>query len=80
MTIDHIDGAVSAGIVESEEKAVGLRAELENGLTSGAGDVFGGPGLQAGDLSKEVLGIGGMIDIPDALLDSLESIFQVFSP
>ena len=79
MAVKHIAGAIGLRMLKSQDKAVGFGAQLEDGFEGGASDVLFSPGLKLNDLLQEGGGRGGMIDIPDPLLNALEGIFEALA-
>src|SRR5574341_2134053 len=80
LAVEPMAGAIGCRIVKGQEKAVGVGAQFEDRIERRASDVGVCPSLKVSDLLQEVGGLGGMINVPHALLNGLESIFEPLGP
>ena len=77
--VNHIAGAISLGILESQDKAFSFSRQFFNRQQSSPGDGLPSPGLKLGHLLAKVSGIRGVIDVPDVIFDLGQERFQAFA-
>ena len=78
MTVEHIAGTMRHRVIVSENKTFRFGAQFGYGVQNIAAGMLLRPKAQSFGLRAKIIGVGGMIDVPNVLRKLSKSIFQVF--
>lgn len=73
VSVNHVASTIGGRMVESESKLVCFGGEFMHGIESGTSQGLVGPLFEISHQAKESLAVGGVIDVPNLLLNVAET-------